>query len=237
MDRYRQAIEAEVDRRLGRGEPPPAARMEIVRRFRSFCRLACIDLAAARPSFEGLSGTSPLGLEHAIEEAVKVACDRAPPREVQQALRELESRFRAGIRRVMQPEDPDRREKRRRRRSPNAGRRVRAAIDRIGDAYLALCLDTGRLYDVNPAAETLLGANASQLLERSLAELISPLCKAEYEGLEARLDSGEQPGTTDLVLMRPGGGLVNVEMTVANHTIGGRRLAIFTAREKLAPNR
>jgi hypothetical protein len=37
-----------------------------------------------------------------------------------------------------------------------------------------------------------------------------------------------------MVFRRPGGDSVSVEVTVANHTIGPRRLAIFVVREKLS---
>jgi PAS domain S-box-containing protein len=234
MDRYRGAIEAEVHRRLGRNELSPYARIEIVRRFRSFCRLASIDIAAARPSLDGLGGTPAAGLELAVSKAVEAACECGPTEEVANTLRELEARFRAGIRRLTQPIPEERQERRsRRRKTPNAGRRVRAAIDRIGDAYLALCLDTGRLFDVNPAAETLFGVDATQLLERELAELISPLDRDDFRQLEARLDAGEASGPLEMVFARPAGDEVPVQVTVVNHTIGTRRLAIFIARETL----
>ncbi len=233
MDRYRHAIDAEVNRRLGRAEPSPYARAEIVRRFRSYCRLASVDLDAARPSLDGLGGNPSSALERALANAVDVACEYAANEELGPALRWLEVRFCAGIRRIMQPSDPERKQRRRRRKIPNAGRRVRSAIDRISDAYLALCLDSGRLYDMNPAAEALFGADAAQLLERELADFVTSTCRDEYRHLEARLDAGEASGPTDTVFIRPGGAPIAVELTIANHTIGGRRLAIFVVREKL----
>lgn len=231
MDRHRERIEVEVNERIGRGEPPPAARAEIVRRFRSFCRLASIDLDAARPSLDGLGGNPPAGLERAVACAVEIACECGASGDIRQALRTLEERFRSGIRQLMHPAGPERRQGRRGRKSPNAGRRVRAAIDRISDAYLALCLDTGQLYDMNPAAESLFGVESRELLEKELAELVSPTHRRKYRDLEARLDAGENSGPLTLVFARPAGDQVAVEMTVALHTIGGRRLAIFLARE------
>ncbi len=114
----------------------------------------------------------------------------------------------------------------------NAGRRVRAAIDRIGDAYLALCLDTGRIYDLNPAAETVLAAEQADLLQRHFIDLIEPSTRSTFRDLEARLDAGEDSGPTDLVFARPNGDTIPVELTVSSHTIAGRRLAIFIARER-----
>ena len=233
MDRYRHVIEAEVHRRLGRAEPPPYPRTEIVRRFRSYCRLASMDLASARPSLDGLGGNPSAGLERAVATAVEVAREQTESEELRGALRWLEARFCAGIRHIMQPSEPEKQRGRRHKR-PNAGRRVRSAIDRISDAYLALCLDTGRLYDMNPAAESLFGVEAKELLERELSELVSPASRKGYRDLEARLDAGEASGPMEMVFRRPRGDTVAVELTIANHTIGGRRLAIFVAREKLS---
>ncbi len=233
MDRYRHVIEAEVHRRLGRAEPPPYPRAEIVRRFRSYCRLASADLASARPSLDGLGGNPSAGLERAVVTAVEVAREKTEDEELKNALRWLEARFCAGIRRIMHASEPEERQRRRGRKTANAGRRVRSAIDRISDAYLALCLDTGRLYDMNPAAEALFGVEATQLLERELSEFVSPSSKNGYRDLEARLDAGETSGPMEMVFQRPRGDSVAVEVTIANHTIGGRRLAIFVAREKL----
>ena len=232
LDRFRATIQAEVDRRMARSLPPPASRAEIVRRFRSFCRLASIHPEAARPALDGLGGNSPTGLERAVSIAVDVACECGPEPEVARALRELESRFRTGLRRTMQPEP---REQRRRGRGslrvPNAGRRVRSAIDRIGDAYVALNLDTGLIYDTNPAAETLFALEAEKLLGRALCDLVHAEDRIQFRDLEARLDAGEDAGPLEMGFARPGGERIAVELTVSNHTIAGKRLAIFVARE------
>jgi PAS domain S-box-containing protein len=230
LDRYRSEIESEVDRRIDRGEPPPAARAEIVRRFRSFCRLASIDRAAARPSLDGLGGNDPAGLERAVSIAVEVAVERASQPELEQTLRDMELRFRAGLRRIMTPKEP-RGNRKKRRKQPNAGKRVRSAIDRIGDAYVALCLDTGLVYDLNPAAETLLGVEASKLLRRPLVELIPDDARPAYRNFEARLDAEEDTGLTPLSFNRGDGARIATEVSVMNHTIAGRRLAILIARE------
>ncbi len=230
LDRYRSRIESEVDRRIDRGEPSPYARAEIVRRFRSFCRLASIDRAAARPSLDGLGGNDPAGLERAVSIAVEVAVECCDQVEIQQSLHDMELRFRAGLRRIMTPKEP-RGSGRKRRRTPNAGKRVRSAIDRIGDAYVALCLDTGLVYDLNPAAETLLGIEAARLLKRPLVDLIPDHARSAYRHFEARLDADEDTGLTSLPFTRGDGGTVSTEVSVMNHTIAGKRLAILIARE------
>ena len=231
LDRFRATIQAEVERRMARSLPPPAARAEIVRRFRSFCRLASIHPEAARPSLDGLAGNSPAGLERAVSIAVDVACECGPKPEIARELRSLERRFRSGLRRVMQPERPEPRRRHGRRRVPNAGKRVRSAIDRIGDAYVALNLDTGTIYDLNPAAETLFALEGEKLLSRALCELVHPADRASFGNLEARLDAGEDAGPLEMGFARPDGERIPVELTVWNHTIAGKRLAIFVARE------
>ena len=231
LDRYRRAIEGGMNQRLGREEPPPEVRLEILRRFRSFCRLASFGVTTARPSLDGLGGHGAPALERAIQTATQVALECDPSELVARALEILSVRFRAGIRRIVEPEAAPKR-KRARRRLPNAGRRVRSAIDRIGDAYLALCLDTGRVHDLNPAAEDLLGTSAEKILGRSLVELIAAPDRPDFLELEARLDAGENAEPTVMGLLRQSGEQVAVELSVANHTIGGKRLAIFVARER-----
>jgi PAS domain S-box-containing protein len=233
LDRHRGHIEREVDERLGRTGPAPAARAEIVRRFRSFARLASLDWDAARPSFDGLGGNTAAALESTIGAAVDAAAGLTHASEIREALTVLSERFRAGIRRSFQARD-DEPQKRRRstKRRPNAGRRVRSAIDRISDSYIALCLDTGTIYDLNPAAENLLGSDPQELLGREIEEFVPADEMAGFRSLTARLDAGEDAPPMHMKLKRLTGESVPVEMTVANHTIGGRRLAIFSARER-----
>jgi PAS domain S-box-containing protein len=231
LDHYRGAIGGEVDRRLGRAQPPPDVRAELVRRFRSFTRLAAVH-ADAQPSLEGLAGFSAQSLERAIAAAVDAALLCGAPHPVAHALRDLELRFRAGIRRIMRPEEPD---APRRARSEPGRRRVRAAIDRIGDAYLALCLETGRVCDLNPAAEALFGGEARELLEREFRELVDPLDRERYQELEARLDAGEEVPPAAITAARLNGDAIRLSISVASHTIAGRRMAVLVARELPEP--
>ncbi len=232
LDRYRGAIEAEVDRRLGRADPAPEARAEIVRRFRSFCRLASVDPGMARPSLEGLAGQSCDGLENAVRIASEVATTCGLDAEQAKDLDQLCERFRAGIRRQLRPEDlePSTPKSRERRKRANAGKRVRAAIDRIDDAYLALNLEDGRIFDLNPAAEALLGAEANALLDHEFSDWVFAGDRDRYESLEARLDAGESAPPTRLRFRRQSGEPVAAEVSIASHTIAGRRLAILVVR-------
>jgi PAS domain S-box-containing protein len=231
MDRHRTAIDMGVSRRLGRAEPAPAVRSEVVRRFRTFCRLASLDWAAAQPSFDGLGGNSSAALENVIQTAVSVASDLDGSPALLGALTELGEKFRAAIRRSFQPREETHKRRRNGRKKPNAGRRVRAAIDRISDAYIALCLDTGTIYDLNPAAEALFGAETDELLGRELKDFVGPEDTDGFQNLEARLDAGEDAAPMRMLFKRLGGERVPVELSAANHTIGGRRLAILSARE------
>ncbi len=53
-----------------------------------------------------------------------------------------------------------------------------------------------------------------------------------YRHFEARLDAEEESGLTSLVFTRGDGGTVSTEVSVMNHTIAGKRLAILIARER-----
>lgn len=231
MERFRNAIDAEVNRRMGRNEPPPEVRGEIVRRFRSFCRLASLSPDAARPSLDGLHGNESIALEESVSQAVRVAIECGPEAPIAEALRQLERLFNASIRRILQPSDDAPSRRNRKRKTPNAGKRVRGAIDRISDTYLALSLDTGTIHDVNPAAEALFGCGSERLLGSSFVELVAPAWRQTAKALEARLDAGEDSPPIELVFSRPNGDFVAVQLSVSTHMIGGKRLAIFVARE------
>lgn len=233
MERYRNAIDAQVNRRMGRSEPPPEIRSEVVRRFRTFCRLASMNIDTARPSLDGLGGNTSIALEESVHHAVVVACECGPPPHVNAALQDMEKQFRSGVRRILEPREGRKPARNRKRRTPNAGRRVRSAIDRIMDTYLALNLDTGTLYDVNPAAEALFGSSADKLIGSRLVDLIAPHQHEAWSSLESRLDAGEQSGPVEIVFSRPNGDFVGVRVTISQHTISGKRMAIFVAREEL----
>ena len=189
LDRHRARIELEVNRRLGRASPPPDAREELIRRLRSYARLASVDWNAARPSFDGFAGYSARALERTVQTTVETAGEFSDEPAIREALREIGERFRSGIRRVFIPKDDDGSKKKRKKRA-NAGKRVRAAIDRISDAYIALCLETGTVYDLNPAAETLFGGDSKALLKRPLQKLVRPEDRVQYQ------DLGSGPGGT-----------------------------------------
>jgi PAS domain S-box-containing protein len=234
LERFRSAIESEVNRRLGRAEPAPEVRAEVIRRFRTFCRLASLSLETARVSLDGLGGNSALSLEETVRAAVEVANGFGPTPDVAGALGDMEARFRAGVRRILAPEETEqKRERNRKRPTPNAGRRVRGAIDRISDTYVAVNLDTNTIFDVNPAAEALFASDSARLVGSALSSFIAPGDQLAWRELESRLDAGEESGPLELTIARPNGDFVPVEVTIASHTISGRRLAIFLVRERL----
>jgi PAS domain S-box-containing protein len=233
LERYRSAIEVEVNRRLARAEPAPEVRAEVIRRFRTFVRLASLSADTARVSLDGLGGNSALALENTISAAVQIANSFDATPEVSTALFDMEARFRAGVRRILAPEEREEKHERNKKRpTPNAGRRVRGAIDRISDTYVALNLDSSTIFDVNPAAEALFASDAARLIGSSLSTYIAPVDQASWRELESRLDAGEDSGPIELTIARPNGDFVPVEVTIASHSISGKRLAIFIARER-----
>lgn len=233
LERYRSAIDVEVNRRLARAEPAPEVRGEVIRRFRSFVRLASLSADTARVSLDGLGGNTALALENTISAAVEIAISFGPTPEVSGALRDMEARFRSGVRRILAPEEREEKHERNKKRpTPNAGRRVRGAIDRISDTYVALNLDSSTIFDVNPAAEALFASDAARLIGSSLSTYIAPGDQASWRELESRLDAGEDSGPIELTIARPNGDFVPVEVTIASHSISGKRLAIFIARER-----
>ena len=233
LERYRSAIEVEVNRRLARAEPAPEVRAEVIRRFRTFVRLASLSADTARVSLDGLGGNSALALENTISSAVEIANSFGATPEVSGALVDMEARFRSGVRRILAPEEREEKHERNKKRpTPNAGRRVRGAIDRISDTYVALNLDSSTIFDVNPAAEALFASDAARLIGSSLSRYIAPPDQASWRELESRLDAGEDSGPVELTIARPNGDFVPVEVTIASHSISGKRLAIFIARER-----
>ena len=233
LERYRSAIEVEVNRRLARAEPAPEVRAEVIRRFRTFVRLASLSADTARVSLDGLGGNTALALENTISAAVEIANSFGTTPEVSGALLDMEARFRSGLRRILAPEEREEKNERNKKRpTPNAGRRVRGAIDRISDTYVALNLDSSTIFDVNPAAEALFASDAARLIGSSLATYIAPVDQASWRELESRLDAGEDSGPIELTIARPNGDYVPVEVTIASHSISGKRLAIFIARER-----
>jgi PAS domain S-box-containing protein len=233
LERYRSAIEVEVNRRLARAEPAPEVRAEVIRRFRTFVRLASLSADTARVSLDGLGGNSALALENTISAAVQIANSFEPTAEVSGALLDMEARFRSGVRRILAPEEREERHERSKKRpTPNAGRRVRGAIDRISDTYVALNLDSSTIFDVNPAAEALFAADAARLIGSALSTYIAPVDQGSWRELESRLDAGEDSGPIELTIARPNGDYVPVEVTISSHSISGKRLAIFIARER-----
>ena len=222
-----------MNRRLARAEPAPEVRAEVIRRFRTFVRLASLSADTARVSLDGLGGNTSLALENTISAAVQIAISFDATPEVSGALVDMEARFRSGVRRILAPEEREERHERNKKRpTPNAGRRVRGAIDRISDTYVALNLDSSTIFDVNPAAEALFASDAARLIGSSLSTYIAPVDQASWRELESRLDAGEDSGPIELTIARPNGDFVPVEVTIASHSISGKRLAIFIARER-----
>jgi PAS domain S-box-containing protein len=211
----------------GRVAVPPASspEAEALRRFRSFAASCLLRGERAAPALDGLKLD-----DERLSALLAAWCDAAralaaPGRQlaVENALRPLAVHFCAALRTSQSS--------RRRRGAPRTGRRaVRAAIDRIADAFLAIDSDTGRIVDANPAAGALLGLQRDALLERNVAGF---LAEADAEEWAARIDAvteGGEPARFRAAL-RDGGGLqIPLDVQITRHATRERTLALVVAR-------
>ena len=220
----------EIDQGLaqsGRVAMPAASspEFEALRRFRSFAASCLLRGELAAPSLDGLK------LDDALLAALLGAwCDAAaetaaPERSeaTRAALTPLAAHFCAALRGTGRS--------RRRRGAARTGRRaVRAAIDRIADAFLAVDPDTGRIVDANPAAGALLGLQRDALLESNVAAF---LAGPDAEEWAARIDAvaeGGEPARFHASL-RDGAGLrIPLDVQVTRHATRQRTLALVVAR-------
>lgn len=184
----RRGIERVLAAQLGDAAPGPGApEAEALRRFRSFAAAALRRGAAAPPALDGLrvpeSRVAPL-LEAWCRAAAGVAGERGPA--LRAALEPLVARFRAALRETAPA--------RRRSGAPRAGARaVRAAIDRVADAFLAIDVDARRVVDANPAAGALLGTTRDALLGADAGALLP---EEERETWWTHLDALAEGGET-----------------------------------------
>jgi two-component system, cell cycle sensor histidine kinase and response regulator CckA len=104
--------------------------------------------------------------------------------------------------------------------------KYRMLIEAAGDAIFLADAETGVLLEVNSKAEKLMGRPASELVGRHQHELHPPEEVERYEGIfreHAReLDRLSRQG--DVVVLRPDGTHIPVEITAAVVEIGGRKI-------------
>jgi PAS domain-containing protein len=225
------AERASIDRllaaRLGDAAPRPAdPESEALRRFRSFAAAALQSGRAPQPSLDGLraSETRVFAL---LEAWCGAAQSHAGARgdAVARVLEPLLAIFRAALRET----EPARR----RSGAPRTGRRaVVAAIDRVGDAFLAVDVDARRIVDANPAAGALLASARDALLG---AELRGFLPEGEHESWTCALDALAEAGDARRfhgALRDARGQRLEVEASLTRYARGGRLLALALLRPR-----
>jgi len=209
------------------GEAPATGspEAEALRRFRSFAASALLRGERAEPALDGLR-VEEARLAQLLRTWCGAAADlagtaRGPA--VRRALEPLAMHFCTSLRSSPAA--------RRRRGAPHTGRRaVRAAIDRIADAFLAVDPDTGRIADANPAAGALLGLARDALLGRPVSAFVP---EPDAGAWSARLDAVTESGETVRFRagLRDGAGLrIAVDVQVTRHVTRQRVLALVVAR-------
>ncbi len=106
--------------------------------------------------------------------------------------------------------------------------RHRALFQSAPDAIFLAEGDSGRILDVNPAAERLTGRSRGELVGRYLKDLYPPghwrrLCRLSGEGAEARPE--------ETTVLRRGGPAVPVEVLAERVRIGDRSLCLLVCRD------
>ena len=223
----RAAIELGLRARLGDRMPSPASpEAEALRRLRSFAMLALArggqDLP---PSLEGLrvreGRVRPL-LEAWVESVGALAGPDGDA--VAERLTGVLARFCEALRSTPTAVRASG--------SARAGRRraVSAAIDRVGDAFLAIDADSGAIADANPAAGALLGTTRDALLGRPVDVFVPPSTRDHWwTELEAISESGEVR-RFHTALQDVAGRALPVEASVSRFATRSRTLALLLAR-------
>ncbi len=227
----RRAIEGAMAAELrDRGLPAAGStEAEALRRLRSFAVMALAQGDDAAPSLEGLRlrarRMGPI-LDAWLAGACAVAGPEAP--RVSARLEPLVARFREAVRatapavRASGAPRPSRR------------RAVSAAIDRIGDAFLAIDPESGRIADANPAAGALLATTRDALVGADAMGFVPEPDRAGWwteldaiaEGDGARHFSGR---------LRDGEGReVRVDTRITRFATRTRTLALCVARARSA---
>jgi PAS domain S-box-containing protein len=221
----RSAIDRSLAAKLGDALPGPAApESEALRRFRSYAASALRRGSAAAPALDGVRVEVERAcglLEGWCGAAVEVAGARGP--ELRALLEPLAAEFRTALRgsHVAQ---------RARRARPGARRAVSAAIDRIGDAFLAVDPESGEVVDANPAAAALLGVRRPDLIGARAARFVHGDTRESWrEQLETLVESAEPRRFRSIwidALTRP----IAVEVNATRLATRARTLALVVAR-------
>lgn len=205
-----------------------SAESEALRRYRSFLCAALVRGEAPPPALDGLRLNERRVM--ALIEAWTAAADRelgADGVDLRSTLAPYRDEFRTALR----TSSGGRKQSGR----PRVTRRaVSAAIDRIGDAFLAVDTDTGEIVDANPAAGALLGLQRDALLGVDSLRFVPG---SAQNGWWTELDAMSEDDATrsfQARLVDVGGGPVEVDATVTRFATKGRVLALLVVRPRAA---
>lgn len=224
--RQRRAIEASLAAELGERMPAVTSpEAEALRRFRTFAASCLLRGVRSAPALDGLK-LDDARVRSLIESWCAAAERVAGPAEgpaTRAALAPLAVQFLTAVRGTQSS-------RRRRGAARTGARAVRAAIDRIADAFLAIDPDTGRIVDANPAAGALLGLQRDALLASNVGKfLASPDAEEWVAQIDAVAECGEP--TRFRAALRDGGGLrIPLDVQVTRHATRKQTLALVVAR-------
>ncbi len=222
----RRAIDRILAERLAADLPGPSTpESEALRRFRSHAAAALRRGGAPPPpSLDGVRGDAQRA-GRLIEVWCDAAAQLAGPQggELRGWLEPLLPPFRAALLQTGAAS--------RARRTVKMGRRtVTSAIDRVGDAYLAVDLETGEVADANPAATALLGTERVDLLGSRAERWLHGDSRDTWRAhLEALVESPE-PRRFRAVWMDSLARPLAVEISATRHAARSRPLALLLAR-------
>ncbi len=214
-----------MNHRLGPAAPGTASpEAEALRRFRTFTSSALVRDSTSPPALDGLRvnqrRTEALLLAW-IETAAELAGLECPT--LREALSPLVQQFRVHLRGTSAG--------RKSRGTPRAKRRmVVAAIDRVGEAFLAIDTDTGTIEDANPAAGALLGLNRDELLG---VDAMSFVPAAQQSHLWRELDAvgeGVESHTFPATFCDSQGICFSMDASATRYTTRNKTLALILLR-------
>ena len=215
---------------MGELAPAPGSRSaeaEALRRLRSFAVLALGNGSTGPPSLEGLR-VSERRMAPMLDAWLEAACRVAGPdhAQVRARLETILIRFRAELRTTPAAVRASG--------APRPGKRraVSAAIDRVGDAFLAIAPDTGRIADANPAAGALLATTRDALVG---AEAMTFIPEPERAGWWTELDAiAEGDGSRRFRgrLRDRNGQEIAIEAQLTRFATRSRTLALCLARPR-----
>ena len=221
----RLEIERAMAADLGSAAPKPAE-AEALRRFRSYAFTSLRRGTPVPPSLDGLRVD-----ERRVSAVVSAWCEAAAEvagqhgESVRAALQPLSLSFRNSLRTT------NRGLRKRGGGAARAKRRaVRAAIDRICDAYLAVDADSGRIVDANPAAAALLGVARDALIDVEAKSFFPSESRSGWWTQFDAVAEGSEPRRFTASLADKSGFPIAVDCTVTLLATRNRTLALVVAR-------